>query len=195
VPNEQTLLTTIRARSWFGPLARLPMLGFRLGLGRLVGRRFMILTTTGRTSGRPRHTMTAWHRGERARYVLALYGAGSQWYRNVLSNPIVTAQTATGAHSYRAARAQSDDDLLDAVAALRRSSLLWRFHLATNGLADRADELLAAGDRFVVVRLEPAREPGPPTMPADLVWMWPLGAVLLVIRSVVATVRRSGRVA
>jgi deazaflavin-dependent oxidoreductase (nitroreductase family) len=194
VPDEQTLLTTIRARPWFGPLARLPMLGFRLGVGRLVGRRFMILTTTGRTSGRPRHTMTAWHRGERALYVLALYGAGSQWYRNVLSNPIVTAKTATGAHTYRAARAQSDDDLLDAVAALRKSSLLWRFHLAVNDVADRADELLAAGDRLVVVRLEHAWEPGPPTMPADLVWVWPLAAVLLVIRSV-ATLRRSGRVA
>jgi deazaflavin-dependent oxidoreductase (nitroreductase family) len=160
------------------------MVGFRLGLGRIVGRRFMILTTTGRSSGRPRHTMTAWHRGERARYVLALYGAGSQWYRNALENPIVTAKTATGAHGYRASRVQHDDDLLDAVVALRSSPLLWRLHLAANGLDDRADELLAAGDRLVVVRLEPAREQGPPTMAADLAWVWPLAAVLVVIRSV-----------
>lgn len=190
MPDEQTLLATIRARPWFRPLARLPMMGFRLGLGRIVGRRYMILTTSGRASGRPRHTMTAWHRGERARYVLALYGARSQWFRNALSKPIVTAQTATGARTYRATRVEDDDDLLDAVAALRRSPLLWRLHLAANGLHDRADELLAAGDRLVVVRLVPVREPGPPTMPADLVWVWPVAAFLMAFRKRLRVRRR-----
>jgi deazaflavin-dependent oxidoreductase (nitroreductase family) len=192
VADEQNVLAAIRARPWFGPLARLPMVGFRLGLGRIVGRRYTVLTTTGRSSGRPRRTMTAWHRGERGRYVLVLYGTASQWYRNVRANPIVTGQTAAGAHTYRAARVEGDDNLLDAVAALRRSPLLWRFHLAASGLPDSTDELLGAGDRLVVVRLDPVWGPGPPPMPADLVWLWPLALALLSVWSVVRRRRRSG---
>jgi deazaflavin-dependent oxidoreductase (nitroreductase family) len=180
VPAEQTFLAALRARPWFGPLARVPMVSFRLGLRRVVGRRFMVLTTIGRVSGRPRHTMTIWHRGAAGGcYVLALYGGGSQWYRNAVASPVVTAQTAAGVGSFHATTITHDEGLLDAVASLRRTPLLWRPYLAAHGLADTADELLATRDRVVVVRLDPAEGPGPPTMSADLVWVWPLAAVVV----------------
>jgi MYXO-CTERM domain-containing protein len=183
VPDEQTFLAALRRRPWFGPLARVPMVSFRLGLRRVVGRRFMILTTIGRVSGRPRHTMTIWHRGAAggggACYVLALYGGGSQWYRNAVASPVVTAQTAAGVGSFHATTITHDEGLLDAVASLRRTPLLWRPYLAAQGLGDTADELLATRDRLVVVRLDPAEGPGPPTMSADLVWVWPLAAVVV----------------
>ena len=40
---------------------RFPVLLYRLGLGRLAGRLFMILTTTGRSSGLPRRTAIEFH--------------------------------------------------------------------------------------------------------------------------------------
>jgi deazaflavin-dependent oxidoreductase (nitroreductase family) len=183
VPDEQTFLGKLRGLPWFGPLARVPMVGFRLGLRRVVGRRFLILTTTGATSGRPRHTMTFWHRAKAgppgACYVLALYGPRSQWYRNTLSNPVVTAQTAAGAGSFHAARVTDDQELLDAVSSLRRAPLLWRSFLAAQGVPDTARELLAHRDRIIVVRLDPAHAPGPATVSADLAWVWPVAALII----------------
>jgi deazaflavin-dependent oxidoreductase (nitroreductase family) len=183
---EQTFLATLRDRAWFGPLARVPMVSFRLGLRRIVGRRFVILTTSGRISGQPRHTMTFWHGAGAGRagafYVLALYGPRSQWYHNTLSNPVVTAQTAAGARSFHATRITDDRELLDAVDSLRRTPLLWRPYLAAQGVPDTAGELLAHRDRIIVVRLDPVGGPGPPTMSADLLWVWPLAALVIAAR-------------
>jgi deazaflavin-dependent oxidoreductase (nitroreductase family) len=183
VPDGQTFLATLRDRAWFGPLARVPRASFRLGLGRIVGRRFAILTTTGRISGQPRHTMTFWHEADAGRaeafYVLALYGPRSQWYRNTLANPVITAQTAAGARPFHATRITDHQELLDAVGSLRRTPLLWRPYLAAQGVPDDAGELLAHRDRIIVVRLDPVGGPGPPTTSADLVWVWPVAALVI----------------
>lgn len=74
---------------------RLPVWLYRLNLGGLLGKRFLLLTHTGRKSGRARQTVL-----EVVRYdpetstflVAAGFGTGSDWYQNIRANPRVTVQ-------------------------------------------------------------------------------------------------------
>jgi deazaflavin-dependent oxidoreductase (nitroreductase family) len=76
-------------------LVRAPILAYRCGLGGLLGQRLVLLTHTGRTTGRPRQVvLEVVGRGEiPGSYLVASgYGARAQWYRNVLAHPDVTYQ-------------------------------------------------------------------------------------------------------
>ncbi len=72
--------------AWLKRLYAAPQLLYRVGLGRLAGHRFLLLTHTGRRTG-ARHRAVV----EVVRYapatgeavVLAGYGPGSDWYRNL----------------------------------------------------------------------------------------------------------------
>jgi len=73
---------------------KLPILQYRLGLGWMIGRYILLLTTTGRKSGLPRHTPLEYEydrESDRFR-VAAGWGGNTDWYRNLLANPRVTAQ-------------------------------------------------------------------------------------------------------
>ena len=68
-------------------LLRLPILLYRLNLGWLLGRRFLLLTHTGRRSGKPRATVleVLRYEADTHRCIIASgWGTRSQWYRNVL---------------------------------------------------------------------------------------------------------------
>lgn len=71
---------------------RLPIWLYRLGLGSLLGKRFVCLTHTGRKSGQPRQTVLEVVRYETERgacVVAAGFGEGSDWVRNVTQDPHV----------------------------------------------------------------------------------------------------------
>lgn len=76
---------------WF---FKLPILQYRLGMGWLIGKYFLLLTTSGRKSGRPRYTPLEYiHDQENDRYrVAAGWGGKTDWYRNLLKNPNVSVQ-------------------------------------------------------------------------------------------------------
>lgn len=84
-------------------LYKLPILLYRLGFGPLVGKLFMILTTRGRKSGLPRHTPVEYRTYHGRKYVMVGWPK-SDWYRNILADPLVTIQTAAGTESVKAAR-------------------------------------------------------------------------------------------
>ena len=52
-----------------------------LGLAPLIGRSFLLLTTTGRKSGRPRRAMLEYHTLGSRRYITSAWGARADWYR------------------------------------------------------------------------------------------------------------------
>jgi len=69
---------------------RLPIWLYRLGLGGLLGKRFVCLTHTGRKSGQPRQTVLEVVRYEAdsgACVVAAGFGNGSDWVRNITRDP------------------------------------------------------------------------------------------------------------
>jgi deazaflavin-dependent oxidoreductase (nitroreductase family) len=74
-------------------VARAPILLFRLGLGGLLGRRFVLLTHVGQRTGLPRRTVLEIVGRDDGGYLVASgYGAGAQWFRNVRAEPQVRFQ-------------------------------------------------------------------------------------------------------
>lgn len=75
---------------WF----KIPVLYYRLGLGWMVGKYVLLLTTTGRKTGKIRQTPLEYiYDKENDRYrVAAGWGGHTDWYRNVLKNPMVKVQ-------------------------------------------------------------------------------------------------------
>ncbi|WP_419992566.1 nitroreductase family deazaflavin-dependent oxidoreductase [Streptomyces boninensis] len=76
-------------------LLRAPIRLFRLRLGWIFGGRLLLLTHTGRTSGKPRQVVlevTGRDRETGAYHIVSGFGPTSQWYRNVQQTPEVTIQ-------------------------------------------------------------------------------------------------------
>ena len=74
-------------------LLRFPLWFYRLGLGFLLGERFLMLTHTGRKSGRARQTVVEVVRHDTLTdsYVVASgWGEKSNWFRNIMQNPCVS---------------------------------------------------------------------------------------------------------
>jgi deazaflavin-dependent oxidoreductase (nitroreductase family) len=72
-------------------LLRLPILQYKVGLGKFVGNRILILNTRGRISGKPRQTALgyAYDPSTKGYLVMTGWGGRSDWYRNALAEPEV----------------------------------------------------------------------------------------------------------
>lgn len=69
-----------------------PRVGYALGLGRLLGRNILLLSTTGRKSGRTRVTPLTYELREDAYLVASARGKRADWVRNIQENPRVRVQ-------------------------------------------------------------------------------------------------------
>ena len=77
---------------WLRFFLRLPILLYRLKLGWMLGRRFLLLSHTGRKSGRTRSTVlevVRYDDSDHGCIVASGWGKKSQWYKNVMANPEV----------------------------------------------------------------------------------------------------------
>lgn len=84
---------TVRPSGLRRLLFRAPIWFYRLGLGRLLGERFLLLNHVGRKSRRSRQTVleVAGRDSETGAYLVASgFGRQSDWYRNILVTPKVT---------------------------------------------------------------------------------------------------------
>ena len=70
---------------------KIPILQYKLGLGWMIGKYVLLLTTTGRKTGKPRQTPLEYeYDKEHDRYRIAAgWGGNTDWYRNVKANPQV----------------------------------------------------------------------------------------------------------
>jgi len=77
------------------PIFKSPVLLYRLGLGWLFGHRFMLLTHTGRRSGKVRRTILAVLRfDDRTKEIKAISAwSASDWYKNIQVSPALEAET------------------------------------------------------------------------------------------------------
>ena len=73
-------------------LVRAPVLLYRVGLGGLLGGNTLLLTTTGRRSGRPRVVPLDYREEGGAFYLIPEQSTHSSWYRNVIAHPEVEVQ-------------------------------------------------------------------------------------------------------
>lgn len=73
-------------------LYRLPIKIYSIGLGRIFGYRFLLLTHTGRKSGLARNVVlevVSHDKAEQTFVVAAGFGPTSDWYLNILADPLV----------------------------------------------------------------------------------------------------------
>lgn len=93
---------------------RFPIYLYRLGLGRLLGKRFIHIQHTGRKSGLPRHSVVevaGYDPQEDAYYIAAAYGEKADWFQNMMKNPRVKAQVGGRHFDGMAARLSPDETL------------------------------------------------------------------------------------
>lgn len=78
-------------------LARLPILIYRVGLGRLLGHRFLMLHHVGRKSGKPRKVVleVLRHQPADGSYLIASgWGERADWYKNLKASKITEIEVA-----------------------------------------------------------------------------------------------------
>lgn len=169
-------------KEWMRWAMKAPILTWRLGLGPLVGKVMMILTTTGRKTGVPRHTMIECHKINGKKYAPCAYGEKADYYRNILVDPRVTVQTADGTESMIASRVTDDEELamfLKHGMDFAPGMLTW--YLESLGIEPTVEDVIANKDKIYWLRFDPTEELTPPGLEVDLAWLWPLGLVLILI--------------
>ena len=167
-------------------LIGLPLALWRLGLGPLTGRVWMVVTTTGRSTGLPRHVAVYPHViGDRT-YLWCPYGGRSQWYRNIVVNPVATVQWRGRTQAVRAVPLADEAEAMQVVEGLRRFGASWfGLYLASQGLHDTDEDIAASWQRLHLRRLEPTGEKGPTPLTPDLAWVWLVPAAGLLFRGFV----------
>lgn len=101
-------------------LLRLPPILYRLGLAGRMGRRLLLLTTTGRRTGRPRTVGLNYVLDGRTVYVLSGFGR-TDWYVNLLADPHVEVHCGSaGLASLGSSRTQTSDGERGRCSSLRR---------------------------------------------------------------------------
>src|SRR5512147_92872 len=77
------------------PFFKMPLILYRLGLGWMLGKRFMRLTHVGRRSGKVYHSVLAVLRfDEKTHEMMAVSPwSSSNWYRNIQARPALAVET------------------------------------------------------------------------------------------------------
>lgn len=160
---------------------RFMFLLWRLGLGWVLNccpalfGRYMVITTTGRRTGRLRRNSVNYVEAQGCIFCVAAWGDDSSWYLNLLAQPTVELWTAAGSWQARAERVDDEDEAVRAVRMLLADTGILAPLLA-GVKADAIDEqtLAALARWWPVIRfrkIERLREGGP----GDL---WPLAAAI-----------------
>lgn len=167
-----------------------PILAWRLGLGFLVGRNLMIVTTTGRQSGQPRRTALGFYAQHGRKYVFTLRGPGTDWYRNILADPRVTLQTAAGREQVVARQVTAATEFGEAYQFLGRLPVMQRWAAAL-GVTLSREAVVAHRKTLILITFEPTTAPTPRPLEADLTRVWPPVAALLVLGLLLGFVRHA----
>lgn len=161
------------------PLIRLlfkaPTLTWRLGLGPLSGKLFLLLTTTGRKSGLPRRAMLEYYRHNGRKYVVSAFGERSDWYRNLQKDTRVTIQTDEGTESVYAVRVSEADELWQVLQTfMHHDAPLTRWYLKSKTVEYSREAVADNRDRLHFIRFDPRPDASPSGQDVDLAWIWPL---------------------
>ncbi len=134
---------------------------YDIGLGPLVGRLVLLLTTTGRKTGLPRVTPLQYEEIDGAIYVGSSRGQKADWFRNILANPHVKVRVKS--RRFRGVAETVTDPLRIAdflELRLRRHPKMIGTILKREGLPTQPDrtELEAYAAKLAMVVIRPAEE-------------------------------------
>jgi len=174
-------------RQGFRYLNRFMMLMWRLGLGQFINiwpegvGRIMVITTTGRKSGLNRQTPVNYAVQDGEIYCVAGFGPGSDWYRNLRSNPKVEIWMAD---SWWAGEVEEVTSPALRLPLIRKvvinSGFAGRlFGINPYSISDVALEKVTAPYVLLHVRRTEARTGH--GGPGDLAWVWPAATFMLLM--------------
>ena len=154
-----------------------PLYLWRMGLGPLLGIQFVVLTTTGRKSGLPRHTMTEYTRVNEQVVLASGWGDQAQWVKNLAADPHATVQTVHGTEHCIARRINDDATLTKVYYQMQSSPAFIPSLNSWNIDPPTLASVLSHKDRTHFYTFDPTDDPTPAPLETDLTWTWILVAI------------------
>ncbi len=176
-------------------LFKSPVMWWRMGLGPLLRRWMLLLTTWGRKSRLPRHTMLSYTLHAGKAYIISGWGQRTDWYQNTSADPHVTVQLARSPYYAVARRVVDVEEYATVVQIMLQTGGDSHFKPWLNSLDIGYDlnELVAKRDRVHLMALDPTDQVGPPPMASDLIWVWPVILAGVVVVCLLAQLLLSAR--
>ena len=142
-----------------------PVFLYKIGLGgfeRMIGAEWMLLTTVGRNSGKPRQTMVdilEYDQDADTYYIEAAYGARADWYKNIQANPVFDGQVRRRKFKARAGELTADGAADKLVEFYRRKPAYVRSVMAMVGMKFKdEDELRVVARNLTLLAVKPEKE-------------------------------------
>ena len=156
---------------WRKAMFKAPLYLWRMGLGVLLPRQILVLATTGRKSGLPRHTMVEYSKINGQIYIASGWGKRPQWVKNIEADPVVTVESVNeGVLTGTAHRVTDEDEFRRMWEPMQRSPI-WETWLESWDIEPILEDYLAKRDRMVVFAIDVGAVPAPPTLARDLQWI------------------------
>lgn len=135
-----------------------PIMAYKLGLGPLIGRVVLLLTTTGRKTGLARVTPLQYELIDGVYHIGAVFGLRADWVRNIQSNPHVLLRVRNKTFSGKAEISTDPDDLADFIQyRLNKHPRLIGLIMRLDGFKSNPSraELLEYSKELALVRITP----------------------------------------
>jgi deazaflavin-dependent oxidoreductase (nitroreductase family) len=136
-----------------------PQIFYALGLGPLLGKFVLLLTTTGRTTGKARVTPLQYEEIDGKIYLGSSFGKKADWVKNILKNPQVSVQLkATKFTGYATIIEDSDKIVAFLKTRLERHPKMIGRILRSEGLTipPSIEELESYAKGMIIVVIEPS---------------------------------------
>lgn len=144
---------------------KVPIFFHKIGFGgweKLIGAQWMLITTTGRKTGKRRENMVDVMDYDKAKdtyYIEAAYGARADWYKNIQSNPIFEAQVGKRKFKARAGALTTNGASEMLIQFYRQKPVYTRSVMAMAGMKFTGeDELRELGKNLTLLAVKPEKE-------------------------------------
>jgi deazaflavin-dependent oxidoreductase (nitroreductase family) len=163
---EEILLTRLVPLDKPGPIFKwvfkAPLLYYKLGLGWMVGKLFLVLTTAGRKSGKLHRTPLeySYDSATDTYVIIAGWGGRTDWYRNMSANPNVEVWVGRRKFKARAERLTGAEVAAWMAQAIRinpASKAMWS-RWGGEPVSDAPEVLLRTAAKFPSFRLRPLED-------------------------------------
>lgn len=174
-----------RLRQLFKKLNYLMMLIWRLGLGKWlnawpsVGGQIMVITHTGRKTGKKRRTPVNYNVVDGEIYCTAGFGSKSDWYRNIMADPQIEVWLPDGWWAGEIEDVSEHENRMQLMRQVLIGSGIVAplFGIDPEKLSDAELEQVTAPYCLMHVKCQEARTGR--DGPGDLAWIWPLTTMTL----------------
>jgi deazaflavin-dependent oxidoreductase (nitroreductase family) len=142
-------------------------------MGPIIGKYILVISTYGRKTGKLRHTPVEYYQHQGRIFVMSGFGEKPDWYKNLQENPQAGLKIADRQLCARARKPKTEEEW-EGVLTFLKSSPAAQF--SEPELAEHLEDatLLDTIKNLPILTFDPADEPCPHPLEADLTWAWPM---------------------